>query len=309
MMKFYGCILSFLLISLSFQAQEISTLSTKDFDLNGQVKTCTVVTDYGRELFEFTKDGKLTKIVTQYNEEDQDITHFVFTNNLLIEKRVESYKNGKIDMKTSMGNFYEYDTTGTQPKIVEKIISYDKAFFEKQEHLLNENGDIFKIIVSHEDGVDEKRIEKSEYKGESTTTYFTNEVIEKSVRVSSQKLKSGKTLKIELTKDFVDGQPSEAKELRYAENGNLLSEEQFIFDTKTEQFASEIKRTFVYNKEGVLEKEIIQRQNSKSEKGYIFQYDANLQPNWVKKIITPDNSFVTRIIEYYEDQSADIKVE
>ncbi len=308
-MKFYGCILSFLLISLSFQAQEISTLSTKDFDLNGQVKTCTVVTDYGRELFEFTKDGKLTKIVTQYNEEDQDITHFVFTNNLLIEKRVESYKNGKIDMKTSMGNFYEYDTTGTQPKIVEKIISYDKAFFEKQEHLLNENGDIFKIIVSHEDGVDEKRIEKSEYKGESTTTYFTNEVIEKSVRVSSQKLKSGKTLKIELTKDFVDGQPSEAKELRYAENGNLLSEEQFIFDTKTEQFASEIKRTFVYNKEGVLEKEIIQRQNSKSEKGYIFQYDANLQPNWVKKIITPDNSFVTRIIEYYEDQSADIKVE
>ncbi|GGG43678.1 hypothetical protein GCM10011414_11640 [Croceivirga lutea] len=294
---------------MSFQAQEISTLSTKDFDLNGQVKTCTVVTDYGRELFEFTKDGKLTKIVTQYNEEDQDITHFVFTNNLLIEKRVESYKNGKIDMKTSMGNFYEYDTTGTQPKIVEKIISYDKAFFEKQEHLLNENGDIFKIIVSHEDGVDEKRIEKSEYKGESTTTYFTNEVIEKSVRVSSQKLKSGKTLKIELTKDFVDGQPSEAKELRYAENGNLLSEEQFIFDTKTEQFASEIKRTFVYNKEGVLEKEIIQRQNSKSEKGYIFQYDANLQPNWVKKIITPDNSFVTRIIEYYEDQSADIKVE
>lgn len=309
MIKFYGCILSFVLTSLSFQAQEISTLSITDFDLNGQVKNCTVVTDYGRELFEFNKDGILTKIVTQYNEEDQDITYFVFENNLLTEKRVESYKNGKIDLKTSMGNFYKYDTTGTQPKIIENIISYDKAFFEKQEHFLNENGDIFKIMVSHEDGVDEKRIEKSEYKGESTTTYFTNEVIEKSVRVSTQKLKSGKIIKIELIKDFVDGQPSEAKELRYNENENLLSEELFLFDNNTGQFVSDIKRTFVYNREGVLEKEIIQRQNSKSEKGYIFQYDANLQPNWVKKIITPDNSFVTRIIEYYEDQAADIKVE
>ena len=46
----------------------------EDFDLVGKVKSCLVITDYGREMFEFNKNGTLTKTITQYNDTDQDIT-------------------------------------------------------------------------------------------------------------------------------------------------------------------------------------------------------------------------------------------
>jgi hypothetical protein len=35
-------------------------------------------------------------------------------------------------------------------------------------------------------------------------------------------------------------------------------------------------------------------------KKFIYQYDNGDKGNWVKQIITPDNSYITRKIAYYE---------
>ena len=50
----------FLLGSFSY-SQEPKVFSWADFELNGKVKSSLVITDYGKESFEFNEQGLLTK--------------------------------------------------------------------------------------------------------------------------------------------------------------------------------------------------------------------------------------------------------
>ncbi|MBT8313063.1 MAG: hypothetical protein KJP26_01270, partial [Maribacter sp.] len=75
------------------QSQEIRIFTTADFDLKGPVKTCLVSTKYGKETYDFDKEGKLTKSVTRYNDTDYDVTYYKYEGNELIEKRFENYRN------------------------------------------------------------------------------------------------------------------------------------------------------------------------------------------------------------------------
>lgn len=291
------------------ESQELQVLKVTDFDLKGAVKTCTVITDYGKELFEFNSDGVLTKTITYYNEEDQDITQYFFDKGLLVEKRMESYKGGVLDPMTSMANFYKYDTLGTIKKVNEQIVSYDKEFLEVQEYQFNEDGQVTKIIVSNREGVDEKRIEHSQFKNETTKSFFNNDILEKSVRISIKKTKTGEEITTILTKEFLDGQPTTAKEQKKYADGRLLSNQEFTYSVDKKQFVSLQLSSFFYNTDTVLDKEVIQRGNSVSEKGYIFQYDNHEPKNWVKKIVTPDNTYVTRKIEYFDNGMVDLKAD
>lgn len=299
MLKYYLNILFLFSISpLVLIGQEIQIFKVSDFDLKGTVKTCTVIKDYGQEIFEFDKNGFLIKSTTQYNESDKDIVVYKYEGAELIEKRMESYKDNQLDRATSMVNFYEVDTTNTK-YIKEKIISYDKEFFEQQEFYFNENKILEKIISSHENAVDEILIEHTAYQDENTETIFENGVMEKSIRISSKQLKSGKVLRVELTKEFVDGEPNKALERVIDDNGTLLSEQTFLYDRKENEFIPNEKRIYAYTNEGMLSKMTIKTQNTEAVKEFIFQFDNSEHKNWVKKIITPDNSYVTRKIVYH----------
>ncbi len=294
-----------LVLSVQISVGQGPTIFTrKDFDLNGMVKSCTVITDYGKEHFEFEKEGLLAKTVTQYNENDQDIVRYLYKGGMLVEKRMESYKNGVLDPMTSMVNFYVLDTLQQPKRLLEKTASYDKEFLEKQEYILDEDDNVVKVTISNQEGVDEKRIERTDYKNESTQTFFTNEVIERSIRTSKSKNKTGKEIITVLTKEYVDGQPNTATEKKMFANGRLLSEEEFVYDVDEGQYATQVLITYIYNAQNVLEKEIIKRGNAVSEKGYFFQFDSNEPKNWVKKITTPDNSYITRKIEYFKKEVA-----
>lgn len=299
MIKSYPYTILFCLI-FSFQsfAQELKLFTTADFELNGNVKSCTIITFYGKEVFEFNEDGFLVKSITAYNESDQDITLYKYSNNFLLEKRMESYKDKELDEASSMANFYEIDTT-EQKIIKEHIISYDKEFVEQQEFFFDKKNRIFKIITSHENAIDETRIEYTTFKNEVTKTFFVNGVIEKSIRTSTKKFKSKGKQKIVLTKEFIDGEPDRAVEQLFDMNGKLISEELFSNDITKGGFVSQQKHLFEYNAEEVLQKEIIKQKNAVSEKEFIFQFDDNEKKNWVKKIVTPENSYITRKIEYY----------
>ena len=300
MKKHYIILLLFSLFQiLGISSQEVQIFTVDDFDLNGKVKSCLVSTDYGKELFEFNKDGVLTKTITQYNDTDQDITYYKYDDGELVEKRMESYKNNVLDESTSMANFYEVDTVPTR-KVIEKIISYDKQFLEQQQYHYDDEGKLVKMISSNGEGVDETTFEYSQVKNEHTVSTFTNGILQKAVRTSTKKGPNG-TQKVVLTKEYIDGEPNTANEEVFNSNGKLVTSEDFLFDMAEKEFVSQKKR-FYYYTDGKLSRMVKKTINTESTDKYIFQFDSHTPSNWVKQIVTPGNTYITRTIEYYEEE-------
>jgi len=297
------CIFCFL-FSFVLRAQDIKLFQTKDFDLKGPVKLCTVVTNYGKEIFEFDQNGFLVQSTTKYNEVDMDVTRYKYLNGELVEKRMESYKDNTLDKPSSLVNFYEIDTTG-QRYVKETIVSMDKEFFEQQEYFYDAKGALFKIIASHENAVDERIVERNQFKDELTETLFENGVIQQSERTSTKKSKGGQVEQISLRKQFVDGEPSKAVEQVRNAEGRLVAEQFFEYNLNEKQFVAAEKKYYSYTKDGVLRKETIQKGQGESVKEYIFQFDDSEHKNWVKKISTPDNAYITRIISYHQPVSVE----
>ena len=218
---------------------------------------------------------------------------------------MESYKGNQVDPSSSMAYFYSIDTTGNK-KIKEQIVSYDKEFVEVQEYQYNQEGQLEKIIVSHENAVDEIVIESTVYKNEKTKTYFENGIVQKSIRESTAKDRTRGEVKVVLTKTYLDGEPNRAVEEMKNEKGLLISKEVFQYDIGAKKFVAVEKHNFEYDKEGNLSKEVIGQGNATSVKEFVFQFDDNEQKNWVKKIITPENTFTTRRITYYPSPDEEI---
>ncbi len=302
MKKHYTISLLFLFFQIvGIWSQEVQIFKVEDFDLKGRVKSCLVTTDYGKELFEFDKNGVLTKTITQYNDTDQDITYYKYDDGELVEKRMESYKNNVLDESTSMANFYEVDTVPNRKKVIEKIISYDKQFLEQQQYHYDEEGKLARIISSNGEGVDETTFEYVQVKNEHTVSTFTNGILQKAVRTSTKKGPNG-TQEVILTKEYIDGEPNTATEEVFNSTGKLVTSEDFLYDAAGKEFVSQKKRFYHYT-DGVLSKVVKKTVNTESTDKYIFQFDNHIPRNWVKKIVTPDNSYTTRKIEYYEEET------
>jgi len=280
-------------------SQEVQIFTLEDFDLRGKVKSCLVSTDYGKELFEFDRQGVLTKTVTQYNDTDQDITYYKYNDGELVEKRMESYKNNVLDESTSMANFYEVDTVPNR-KVVEKIISYDKQFLEQQQYHYDKEGKLVKMISSNGEGVDETTFEYTQVKNEHTVSTFTNGILQKAVRTSAKAGPNG-TQEVILTKEYIDGEPNTANEEVFNSNGKLVTSEDFLYDVAEKEFVSQKKR-FYYYTDGKLSRMVKKTVNTESTDKFIFQFDSHTPSNWVKQIVTPGNTYITRTIEYYEEE-------
>ena len=63
-----------------------------------------------------------------------------------------------------------------------------------------------------------------------------------------------------------------------------------------------VRTTFKYDANGMLIEEIAKTGDVIEKKEYIYQYDKEEGGNWVKQIITPDNTYKTRKITYYESE-------
>ncbi|PIE99825.1 MAG: hypothetical protein CR994_09095 [Maribacter sp.] len=270
-----------------------------DFDLKGAVKSCLVITSYGKEAYDFDREGKLTKSVTRYNDTDYDVTYYKYRGGELVEKRFENYRDNIFDSSTSYANFYEIDTIPVR-KVTEKIITYDKEFLDRYEYIYNANGILVKIIRTNNDGNDETLIEYTDYKGERTQTNSLNGTILKSVRKSTRTGRGKKKRKVVLTKDFLEGEPHSATEAIYDLEGKLIEETKFNQDLKKKQFVPIENISYEYDEKGMLIKSTSKKDKEVNVEEYIYQYDNGEEGNWIKKIITPQNSYISREIEYYE---------
>jgi hypothetical protein len=289
------------------QSQEIKIFTMADFDLKGPVKSCLVSTKYGKEEFDFNKEGKLTKSVTRYNDEDYDVTYYKFQRGDLVEKRFENYRNNIFDSSTSYANFYVIDTIPVR-KVTEKIITYDKEFLDRYEYLYNADGILVKIIRTNNDGNDETLIEYTDYKGEQTQTNSLNGTILKSVRNSSKKAKNKSEQRFVLTKKFLEGEPHTALEEIFNSEGKLILETRFIQDPKNKQFALDEVIAYEYDDKGMLIKSVSKSGKITDVKEFIYQYDKGEKGNWIKEIITPENAYITRKITYYEAEASEVEV-
>lgn len=293
-------LLVILLISIVsiLKGQEIQIFTRADFDLKENVKFCLVSTDYGKEEYDFNKKGLLTKSVTRYNAADYDVVHYKYLSGELAEKRSESYRNNAFDPSTSIAHFYQIDST-ENVKIQERIFSYDKEFLDEYVYEYDEFGDLTSIRRSNNDGIDITLVEHKKFKGEYTITYLLNGVPLKSVRTSTLKPKNKPEQKIVLTKEFLKGEANYAFEEVFNSNGRLTAQQEFEYNNTAKKFEPTVRTTYMYDDQGMLVAEIAKSKLETTKKEFIYQYDQGGKGNWIKQIVTPDNTYTTRKITYY----------
>ncbi|MEA1786258.1 hypothetical protein U1E44_09165 [Arenibacter sp. GZD96] len=278
------------------EAPRIFTIA--DFDLAGAVKSCLVRTNYGKETYDFNEKGVLTKAVTRFNDADYDITYYKYAHGELSEKRVENYRDNIFDRATSYANIYALDTLSGK-KVSEQIISYSKEFLGQNEYHFDDQGNLVLIRHADNEGIDEIRLEYTTYKGESTVTYLRDEVVQKTIRTSQKKGKANSLHEVRLTKEFINGEPSKALEQVYNEEGHLISEIKFKAADKTKKFQPEEEVSYTYDALGHVIEMRTKKQDKVVVKKYIYQFDDGDAGNWIKQIVTPDNTYISRTISYY----------
>ena len=302
---FFGALL---FVCLTAYTQEPKIFRVSDFDLNGKVKSCLVLTDYGREEFAFDTLGLLNKWVTRYNDTDYDVTYYRYADGLLKERRDEKYRDGVIDKQTSIAHFYVYDSVQSR-RLTETIISYNQELLDQYQYLYDSADGLKKIVRSNEQGIDETIVTRSDYKGEHTITYSINGEVVKTHRENTKITREGDTLKVVLEKNFVDGVGTKASEKRLNTAGQLLEEQQFVYNPDKNSFEPAELTVFHYNEDGVLAREVLTRGNTVTEIEHVYQFDRPEGGNWVKKITMPENEYVTRKIDYYPEKPAMVQEE
>ncbi len=286
-------------------SQEIKIFKVEDFDLVGSVKFCRVSTNYGKEEYDFNELGLLTKSVTRYNDNDYAITYYKYLENLLLEKRFENYRDNTFDPSSSIANIYAIDSSANL-KITEKIMSYGKEFLDQYEYFYT-NDTIRRIVRMNNEGIDETSISYTMLKGEWTKTYELNGVLKESIRTSVKKNADSVLSKTILTKKYLEGEPSSATEEVFDGRSRLMVRINFFYNSDMKQFTKEEVVKYLYDESGVLLSSLSVMGELKEKKGYVYQFDPNA--NWIKEIITPDNTYKTRKITYYETAEAAVKQE
>ena len=283
-------------------SQEIITYDRSDFDLKGPVKSCFVFTKYGQEQYQFNKTGQLVEAATVFGENDSETTYYKYEKAKLVERRVENYVNGVLDKTTSMANFYSYDSI-PQLKIKEKIIGYDRTVVAQFNYRYDSIGQLTRVVRTNTQGRfitlishqwDSLRTKKS-------TAYWLDSVPLK--QIDSIFLKAGGTLSQLKTKEFDNGIPN-ALELRvFNKKGLEIELHSTIYIEKdallVPKKASSVRTKYDSNNHPI--EQIFERGVVRQTKKNLYQLDGSPFKNWIKKITTPDNTYTTRKIVYFEE--------
>jgi len=292
----------FLFTHLMGWSQEIITYDRSDFDLKGPVKSCFVFTKYGQEQYQFNKTGQLVEAATVFGENDSETTYYKYEKAKLVERRVENYVNGVLDKTTSMANFYSYDSI-PQLKIKEKIIGYDRTFVAQFNYRYDSIGQLTRVVRTNTQGRfitlishqwDSLRTKKS-------TAYWLDSLSLK--QIDSIFLKAGGTLSQLKTKEFDNGIPN-ALELRvFNKKGLEIELHSTIYIEKdallVPKKASSVRTKYDSNNHPI--EQIFERGVVRQTKKNLYQLDGSPFKNWIKKITTPDNTYTTRKIVYFEE--------
>lgn len=285
-------------------SQEIKTFGVSDFDLRGNVKSCLVITDYGKEEYRFDEEGRLTNSITRFSETDYETTHYKYRNGELTEKRVENYRDNVFDKATSLAIFYDIDTTANR-KITEKIVSYTQQLMEQNVYRYDSDGRLTRISRTDTDGTDHTSVAYDTVDGKTTVVQNLNGSPLKSVQSWEETAENGEALQMVLTQIYYDGTLNTKKKEVRNSDGKLVSSTESLYDESTEKWILQEEIFHTYDEKGMLAQTETRRRNTVSSKEYIYQFDGTENNNWVKEIVTPDNTYATRRITYYKTPVAE----
>jgi len=304
MLKKFLILFFFAGISPYLYGQEIKIFKIEDFDLRGNVESCLVITDYGKEEYYFDKMGRLTKSVTRFNDSDYETTYYKYVNNELVERRVENYLDDTFDNATSLANFYSIDTTANR-KVIEKIVSYEKELLEQNIYFYGKEGKLTRIAHTDTNGTDENTFTYRETENETIVTQKRNGVVSETIQTTLSVSKIDSLQKTVLTQKYLDGQLYTKTVEVFDDDQKLLSHNSALYDSSTEKWILQEDLTYGYTENGVLDNVKSKRRGFTTTKEYIYQFDGTEANNWVKEIVTPENTYTTRRISYYELPEAD----
>ena len=295
-------IIGFLFTHIMVWSQEIITYDRSDFDLKGPVKSCFVFTKYGQEQYQFNKTGQLIEAATVFGENDSETTYYKYEKNKLVERRIENYVNGVLDKATSMANFYSYDSV-PQIKIKEKIIGYDRTFVAQFIYNHDSIGQLNRVVRTNTQGRfitlishvwDSLRTKKS-------TAYWQDSVPLK--QIDSIFFKAGGTLTQLNIKEFDNGIPSSMEQRMFNKKGLEIELHNTIYLEKDSLYvpkkASSLRTKYNNNNHPI--EQTFERGVVRQTKKNLYQLDGSPFKNWIKKITTPDNTYTTRKIIYFEE--------
>jgi hypothetical protein len=292
----------FLFTHLMGWSQEIITYDRSDFDLKGPVKSCFVFTKYGQEQYQFNKTGQLVEAATVFGENDSETTYYKYEKAKLVERRVENYVNGVLDKTTSMANFYSYDSI-PQLKIKEKIIGYDRTFVAQFNYRYDSIGQLTRVVRTNTQGrfITQISHQWDSLRTKKSTAYWLDSVPLK--QIDSIFLKAAGTLSQLKTKEFDNGIPN-ALELRvFNKKGLEIELHSTIYIEKdallVPKKASSVRTKYDSNNHPI--EQIFERGVVRQTKKNLYQLDGSPFKNWIKKITTPDNTYTTRKIVYFEE--------
>lgn len=283
------------------QAPQIFTVG--DFELKGPVKSCTVITSYGKEEFNFDKQGRLAKLKTLHSATDYDITYYKYEGDFIKERRNEIYRDKEFDRGTSMAHIYTLDTSSTK-HITESIISYAKVSLAQYDYIYNNQDLLVKIIRTDNSGVDETRIERDTTDGKITEQYYLNDQLVK-IQSDWTDIEEGRTLSKRMTVTMDRDKPQYRHTISRDTTGNIVKNTEWSelsgVDKKGrivsyKQFTVDENE---YDENGMLLKRIRKKGNATEKDEFIHQLDGSEYGNWVKQVVTPDNTYTTRKISYY----------
>ncbi len=271
-----------------------------DYGLNGPVKKCTVLTSYGKELFSFTRDGKLEQLISFYDENNYQQISYTFKDSLLVERRIELYEAGQLDGEASVINIYEYDSTAILKREVivdykgrsqeESNYSYDTLHRLKEIKKLTKNGQLTTQMSRLKDSL-----------GHYITTVLIDSVIKQQTdSIPALSMMSDSLINVRNV-FFLDGIKDRAETVKYDQRSNViyLKNEFYLMDSN--QWYVEKEEQFEYNEKNQMIKKITKEGTTTFTQNIVYQTDGTQYQNWVKQIVMPNMSYTTRIIEYFDE--------
>ncbi|WP_194527630.1 hypothetical protein [Zobellia roscoffensis] len=278
-------------------SQDIEIFKVSDFNLKGNVKSCFVITDYGKEEYYFNLDGFLSKSVTRYNDTDHETTYYKYENGFLKERRVENYSDGAFDYATSIASFYEIDTVGNK-KITENIVSYEKELIEKNVYTYDDEEKLIKLVRTNTSGIDENNFEYKNTDSLSTVEHQVNGVVFK-LTTKTSLVEKGKEFKKVVSENYMEGNLTSKTVEVFNEKNELTMHKESMYDNSTKKWIPQNEEHYQYDENGFLSTVKTQKRFGVLTQEYIYQFDGTPANNWVKEIITPNNTYTTRRIKYY----------
>lgn len=302
-MKQYGIniylsVLIGIVFSIRIAAQELKHRS--DYDLNGPVKKCTVLTSYGKEIYQFTTDGKLKQLISYFDAHNYQQISYTFKDGRVVERRIEFYDMGELEKSSSVINVYQYvDTPMLQKEIIADYNGYTLENITYSYDSLQRITSLKKLTNRGLSTLYYRR--KIDSLGVHKTAIFADSILKKTIdSIPSTVLNSDAQTSV-TTITYLDGFEDSAELKKYNDKGWVMYLKNDLYLTDSERWYTSKEEENFYNAKGQIIEKITKEGTTSFKQKFVYQTDGTNYENWVKKIVMPNMTYTTRIIEYYEE--------